>query len=521
VTGPQDFSVENARLTAAHRLAPEHFESFQRLCKTLLYGPPFQLVLVDCEDDVVHRSLIETLNSVLRSADLRVAQVRVHAHVADVASLERRMHRAAGKADVVHLRGVDTWFDASRWEAFNLLRDRLAREAKARWVFWLNAQCLRSMASHAMDLWAWRSGVYVFAGTGSTPSRSIVMDQASPTGSTLSLVATHRRVAELRRLLAQTPPVPDSLKGALVQALSELLFRLADPAAPDFIERVALPFKERQGDRLRAVSATGLLARSLVRQGDIEPALDLLLNHVLPACEEPEMQGLRLTFLAEAAALMRALGHVDAALRLLTEEMAPLAKRLGDAVAVADAQFAVAEILLDQGHPEEAAMRVRMRVQPAYEKAHDARRMGRAWAFIARCLAAQGQHRAAIGLLYTEALRLHERAGDEAGRAQTLTDLASWIERDLQRMEEAVRLRREALAIVERQGTVADCLVAQLALARTLVHSQRTEALQEARHLLQHVHRDASERGLLLAEQAERLHQEAFGKGLAASSERT
>ena len=54
------FDAEQARLAAAAHLQPAHFVEFQRLAKSLIHGPQFQLLIVDCRDERLRAKVLES-----------------------------------------------------------------------------------------------------------------------------------------------------------------------------------------------------------------------------------------------------------------------------------------------------------------------------------------------------------------------------------------------------------------------------------------------------------------------------
>ena len=156
------FDIERARLIAARHLLPEHFDEFQRLAKSVVHGPAFQIIFIDCADSAYRNRLIDSLDEVLRLAGLRSARLPLGGGVRDAAALELRLRLHSSKTQVVHILGGAQWFDATRWDELNQRRERLARNARARLVFWLDAEAIAVLATQAQDLWAWRSGVYAF-----------------------------------------------------------------------------------------------------------------------------------------------------------------------------------------------------------------------------------------------------------------------------------------------------------------------------------------------------------------------
>ena len=107
------FDIERARLNAARRLRPEHFDEFQRLAKSVVHGPPFQLLLIDCADSRYRDRVIDGLGEVLRPARLRSSRLPLSAGMRDVAALESRLRQHAANSEVVHVIGSGAWFMAA------------------------------------------------------------------------------------------------------------------------------------------------------------------------------------------------------------------------------------------------------------------------------------------------------------------------------------------------------------------------------------------------------------------------
>lgn len=137
---------------------------FKRLARTLIHGPAFQWALADAPDPVVRDQVMQALDRTVDSAGLRVHCLRLDDSMLDVSDLEARLVQISEQAEVIHLLGAGDWLSASRWEALNVRRERLAHGARARMVVWLDAQTIALGSEKAPDLWAWRAGVYVFTG---------------------------------------------------------------------------------------------------------------------------------------------------------------------------------------------------------------------------------------------------------------------------------------------------------------------------------------------------------------------
>ena len=122
------------------------------------------------------------------------------------AAFEGRLRVHSISSQVVHILGGARWFDAARWDDLNQHRERLARDARARLVFWLDAEAIAVLATQAQDLWAWRSGVYAFEHSAAATALPVVPLTARFTSGdfdTRSMAQRHRRVIELKAALGR------------------------------------------------------------------------------------------------------------------------------------------------------------------------------------------------------------------------------------------------------------------------------------------------------------------------------
>ena len=305
------FDFEQVRLAAARRLPASCYDDFLRLSRTLVHGPVFQWLLVDAPDEGLRKQVMAVLDEVLRAAGLGTNRLPLSNKIADVSTLEARLIKNARAGAVVHVIGRPGWFNAARWDAFNARRERLAANAKARLVFWLDAKAIALASRGAPDLWAWRGGVYAFVpdiahvlgldGTGidgaltGNATNALASDVASltprPDGAdNRSMAERSHRVAQIRAWLVRKPAPPDELLVGAADELGRLLFDLGDyDAALEHLRQVELPLHRRLGDT-RAEAIT----------------------------------------MGQIAGILRACGQLDEALRILKEEQLPVFERLGD-----------------------------------------------------------------------------------------------------------------------------------------------------------------------------------------------
>ncbi len=413
------FDVERARLVAARHLRPEHFDEFQRLAKSVVHGPPFQLLFIDCADNRYRDRVIDSLGEVLRPARLRQSRLPLSGGVRDAAALELRLRQHAARADVVHVVGSSPWFNAKRWDDLNQRRERLARDARARLLFWLNAEAITLLSQHGQDLWAWRSGVYAFETQPSAPvtvpASAVVRRDGAP--DVRSMAERHRRVVELKRMLAAVPPPSEELRVPLVDELGRLLFDLGEfDAALAHWRDVELPLhRARQDERAIAIKM-GQIADVLQLRGELDEALRIWRKEVLPVFERLGDQRERAATMGQIADVLQSRGELDEALRIRREEQLPVYERLGDQRERAVTMGQIADVLELRGELDEV-LRIRREEQlPVYERLGDQRSRAVTMGKIADVLQSRGDLDEALRICREEELPVYERLGDQRSR---------------------------------------------------------------------------------------------------------
>ena len=436
--------IEAARLAAAQTLPAECVDDFQRLSRSLVYGPAFQWLLVEAPDENLRRQVIAAIETVLRAAKLRSATLPLARRVADVAILEERLVRHAGRSAVVHVLVARGWFDAARWDAFNVRRERIAAQARARLVFWLDAQAIEAASRAAPDLWAWRAGVYRFATKSKeiSPPIDIQVSWAQlelPDTARLANRATHRlfadlptrptgpetrsldekqlRVAAIRAWLATTPPV--EMRGGPLHELGQLLFDIGDyDAALAHWRDVELPHFQSLHDARGAAVVSGQIAEVLRARGLSDEALRIRREEQLPVFERLGDEHSCTVVQGKIADILQDRGEFVEALRMRREQLAVF-ERLSDARLQTITQGKIASILLDSGHFDEALRIFQEEQLPAYERLGDVRERAVVMGNIADILQARGELDEALRILKEEQLPVFERLGDARAKAVT------------------------------------------------------------------------------------------------------
>ena len=361
------FELEHRRLEAARRLPASCFDEFQRLSRSLIHGPEFQWLLVDASHQGLRKQVTAALNEVLSVAGLRVNRLPVTQRVMDVAALEARLVKNAGQAEVVHVLVARGWFTAARWDAFNARRERLASQARARLVFWLDEPAIVLASQAAPDLWAWRGGVYRFVPEGSVqwPAQRSVQSGISAQPDlfrrweildSATMAERHRRIVEIRQWLAAHPDAPDELKIAPMDELGRLLYGLGslDEAMAHWRDHELL-LHRRLGDARGVAIVQGQIADVLQARGELDEALRIRREEQLPVYEKLGDQRSRAVTMGKIADVLQARGELDEALRIRREEQLPVFEKLGDQRSLLVGRANLALLLLEIGRTQQRA----------------------------------------------------------------------------------------------------------------------------------------------------------------------
>ncbi len=480
-----EFDIEQRRLRAAHSLPPQCADDFQRLSRSLLHGPPFQWLLVDAPHEALRKQVMAALDGVLHAAGLRTNSLPLSQKIDDVGELERRLINNAAQAQVVHVIGRPGWFTAPRWDAFNARRERVAQQARARLVFWLDEAAIELASRGAPDLWAWRAGVYAFKPLAQeqvlSASEARLAHASRPQDvDARSLGQRLARIAAIRGWLKAHPDAPDEMLIGPIDELGQLLHDIGDVDEAMALWRgVDLPLHRRRGDERAVAKTQSQIADVLQARGQLDEALRIWLQDVLPVYERLGDLRERAVTQVYIADVLLVRGKLDEALHIWRDEVLPVFEKLGDARSVAGTQRRIADVLQARGQVD-AAMRIRREKElPVYEKLGDVHARAITQGRIADVLQERGQLEEALRIRREEQLPVYEKLGDVRARAVTQSQIADLM-RARGQFDEALRmLRDEVLPVQAKLGFVRDRAITQGQIADVLLEQgQFDEALR-------------------------------------------
>jgi tetratricopeptide (TPR) repeat protein/calcineurin-like phosphoesterase family protein len=281
------------------------------------------------------------------------------------------------------------------------------------------------------------------------------------------------------------------LSGTLRLAESRFSYRAGDPLRSEHSARLALAAFQQAGDERSRAITQGQIADILQARGELEQALHIRREEVLPAFKRLGDPSLCAVEMGRIADILQARGELDEALRIRCEEELPVYDRLGDVRERAITQGKIANILEARGELDEA-LRIRREEQmPVYERLGDVHSLAITQGQIADILQARGELEEALRIRREEQIPVYERLGDVRSLAITQGQIADILQARGE-LEEALRIRREEeLPVYERQGDVRSLLVGRANLAIALAQRGLPEDGEEIFVLMQQALADA------------------------------
>ncbi|WP_404370037.1 tetratricopeptide repeat protein [Corallococcus coralloides] len=270
-----------------------------------------------------------------------------------------------------------------------------------------------------------------------------------------------------------TDPLADSLRTGAKSLLqgADSLHKGGDlDSALRILRDQVIPIYERLNDiRARAIALTKA-ADILEQRGDYEEALSTLREKVLPVFEQLGDARSRALALGKIADILEQRGDYDEALRIRLEEEIPVYERIKDVRSRAIALSKIANILEQRGNYDEALRIHREEVLPVFERLGDIHSRALALGKVAEILGQRGNYDEALRILREEALPVFERLVDVRARAVAIGKVADILEHRGD-YDEALRIRREEeIPVYERLGDVHSRAVAIGQVADILEH---------------------------------------------------
>ncbi len=340
---------------ASAALPPGCQESFARLAKLIRARPKkFQLLILDCRDEQLRERLIKDLDDSLHVAGRHTARLRLSLRDdPDFATVERALIASAETSSAIHVTGGPAWFDAPRWEEFNIRRESVAHEVRASLLLWLDPDSIADLARIAIDLWAWRAAVVTFATAPQRPSRP-EPDFRVIDGRTRSERAT--RIEFLRQVLLE-PDVPDELRAEFALEIGDLAVSVGQIADAELAYRDAA--LAATDEHPRAIAA-GRIADILRARGELDEALRIRREEELPVYDRlGDVRGRMVTLYKIAASLFGMRGLDDARAWVIYDaasEAFAVARRMNLADGIAHTGVLLARVLLKAGRSSEAVL---------------------------------------------------------------------------------------------------------------------------------------------------------------------
>ena len=506
-----------SRCAVAWPFIAGHAEDFVRLQRLLTGTPGFALCFLAFSDSAYRNKIAKFL------AD----HFRAHVHVAidateSIGTEELFIRLNAGEpSDPAQLSGLEHWPEGldNLLGRLNLRREALAERCRRPVLVWVLSAQIKTIATRAADLWAWRSGVFRFVLPKGPPPTHVLAYSPFYSLAAEDIDKRRRRIERLHDYLVKRPAMlsadVDLLceLGALRLSLQDVggaqaayaqaqdaCWRVDEPrqraavecgfadvleardqwAQAQRLRERQVPVFEAAGD-VRAEAQTRLkIADGLRVRGRFAEALDILVDHVVPIYERLQDNLSRAIALDGVAHVHFVAGLLDEALRIHTEERLPILERLGEKQRQAQVHSQIATILLARGQYDDALRILTATVLPLWHELKDVHSSTVARSRVGDVHLARGELDEALRIRTEVQLPAFERLGDLRSAAVTRGQMATiWQARG--ELDEALRLCvEEELPVCEQIG---DQHCKAVALGRRASILQDRGQLEEALHI--------------------------------------
>ncbi len=225
---------------------------------------------------------------------------------------------------------------------------------------------------------------------------------------------------------------------------------------PEYYRKLAENYAGADGKKEVIARATlhALEADSALLRGDLDRALGILRNDILPSLADVNAEFEMAVTRGKIADILFRQGNWDEALRIRREDELPVYERTGHAEVQAVSKMRIADVLLAKGELDEALRTLREEVLHIFESHGEVRLYAVTLGRIAEIIAARGDLEEAMRIRRDHELPVYERLGDVRERAITMGKISDILQArgDL---DEALRIRREEeLPVYARLGDV-------------------------------------------------------------------
>lgn len=203
-------------------------------------------------------------------------------------------------------------------------------------------------------------------------------------------------------------------------------------------------FAKRRGDQELLAMAKDQVAVGLATRGQLQDALRILREEVVPVYTNTGNIRLRAIALARISSILTTQGELDEALRIRQEELLPVFQSLKDFHSIAITFEGIANIHEHRGRMNEAFDIRTNSCLPIYEKMGDKLGTAMTMAAIAAIFQRRGQLGEALRRYQDEVLPIYEKMGDLRLAARTRGQMAE-IQQDHGQIDDALRVWKDDL----------------------------------------------------------------------------
>ncbi len=329
----------------------------------------------------------------------------------------------------LHLLNLESLSKAQQqdfFKGFNYHREHIARNCGGFLLFWLPEHLVAKLAVEAADFWAWREQVFDFSLPLEPVERFLFDDLVKNRNADASI--KQKRIKEIEDFLAYSTEELSLTAADLKRELGDLYTSIGEyTKAKKMIETAIHEYGQLDEAYTRGAVRSDL-ANLLADQGELDQALNILQEQVLPVVKQLGDIYAKTVTMGKIADILYERGELDEALRIRQQEVLPIFEQLGDVRSKAVTMGKIADILYERDELDEA-LRIRQKEElPVYERLGEVREKAVTMGKIADIFKQRGELDEALRIQEQEVLSIFERLGDVRGLLICQTQIARLLQ---------------------------------------------------------------------------------------------
>lgn len=307
------------------QLNPAHSGAWLRLRKMLPRLKGFNLLIFQHNQPLYRDRMIAAM-----SADVSPSLVLDAKEYGSFVALEQALFQTTDTSKLIHIVNIESLSGEEKGLAFkglNYHREQIAQRCLCTLAIWLPEPLVKQMALEAADFWAWREQVFDFG----VPVEAVPRWEADfHNVYSVNKEKKQQRIDKLETYLKAQKSSISVASADMYHEIGNLYEEIGEPVNALKQLRHALTAFDYLDEKHAWARVLGDIASIKYKQGELQAALELLEQKVLPCFKELGDVKQQAETLGRMADILQARGQLDEALKIRQIEQLPVYEQLGD-----------------------------------------------------------------------------------------------------------------------------------------------------------------------------------------------